>query len=547
MNRSTTATVGEQVAAFLEQCGVGMAFGVISIHNMPMLDALGRRQNIRFVPARGEAGAVNMADAYAWVSGGRGVVTTSTGTGAGNAAGSLVEALAAGSSVLHVTGNIDAEYLGQGRGVIHETKAQDRMLDAVSKRHHTVRSPEAIEATLRTAATEALTPPTGPVSVEIPIDLQYAGGAPSPEPELESPAAAPVAIDGDLDRAVDLIQWAERPLAWAGGGAVPARGPVADLCRRFGIPLITSNAGRGIIPEGDPLVVGNFAASEGGQDLLDRADLLISIGTHFRSNETRHYKLRLPAAHVQIDVDPAAIGRAYPCEIGLVGDAGPVVTAIVERLTEIDRDAWCRQAATTGTAVRETLSRNIGPYAELCRAMREVLPPESPLVRDVTIPASAWGNRLLAVLDPRTNVNARGGGIGQGLGMAVGAATARPDVPTSLMVGDGGLAVHLGELATVAEAQLPVVAIVFNDGGYGVLRNLQDAHFAHRSGVDLLGPDLAKLAGAFGLGYHRLAAAGDSHRVLQRAVADGGPVIVEVDCAAFGEMPVPFVPPVPVS
>lgn len=521
---------------------VTSAFGVVSIHNQPLVDALVAAG--RYTPVRHEATTVNAADGYSRVAESLGIAVTSTGTGAGNAAGSLVEALAAGSRVLHVTGNIDAGYLGQGRGVIHETKAQDRMLDAVSKRQHTIRSPEEIEATLRTAVAETLTPPTGPVSVEVPIDLQYADGGSYSGSSGDAPRAT---IDGDLDRAVDLIQRAERPLVWAGGGAVPARGPVADLCRRFGIPLITSNAGRGIIPEGDPLVVGNFAASDGGQELLDRADLLISIGTHFRSNETRHYKLRMPTAHVQIDVDPAAIGRVYPCEVGLVGDAGPVVAALAERLREIDRTAWCEQVATVAGAVRETLSRNIGPYAELCRAMREVLPPESPLVRDVTIPASAWGNRLLDVVDPTTNVNARGGGIGQGLGMAIGAAIARPDVPTSLMVGDGGLAVHLGELATVAEAQLPVVAIVFNDGGYGVLRNLQDAHFNHRSGVDLLGPDIGKLADAFGLAHHRLAAAGDSHRVLQRAVADGGPVIVEVDCAAFGEMPVPFVPPVPVS
>ncbi len=537
-----SGTAPRVLCELADEHGVASAFGVVSIHNQPLVDALVAAG--KYTPVHHEATTVNAADGYSRVAESLGIAVTSTGTGAGNAAGSLVEALAAGSRVLHVTGNIDADYLGQGRGVIHETKAQDRMLDAVSKRQYTVRAPGEVEATLRTAAAEALKPPTGPVSVELPIDLQYADGGSAPELTAEP---RPAAVHGDLDRAVAMLQRAERPLLWAGGGAIPARAEVADLCRRFGIPVLTSNAGRGVIPEGDPLVVGNFAASDGGQELLERADLLISIGTHFRSNETRHYKLRLPASHIQIDVDPAAIGRAYPCEVGLVGDAATVVAAMTERLTQTDRVSWCDQAATTATAVRQTLSRNIGPYAELCLAMRAVLPPDSPLVRDVTIPASAWGNRLLDVLDPTTNVNARGGGIGQGLGMAIGAATARPDVPTSLIVGDGGLAVHLGELATLAETRLPVVTIVFNDGGYGVLRNLQDAHFAHRSGVDLFGPDLDKLAGAFGLGYHRLANADESRAVLERAVGDGGPVIVEVDCASFGEMPVPFVPPVPVS
>ena len=178
--------------------------------------------------------------------------------------------------------------------------------------------------------------------------------------------------------------------------------------------------------------------------------------------------------------------------------------------------------------------------------MRAVLPADAPLVRDVTIPASSWGNRLLPVLDPTTNVNARGGGIGQGLGMAIGAAVARPDVPTALMVGDGGLLVHLGDLATVAQEQLPIVVLVFDDGGYGVLRNLQDAHVGRRSGVDLVTPDFRLLADSFSIAHHRLSDPADSSSTLRRAVEADGPCLVEIDCAAFGPMPVPFVPPVPV-
>jgi acetolactate synthase-1/2/3 large subunit len=540
--RPTAPRVVAEVAA--EQ-GVRSAFGIVSVHNLPLVDALAEAG--RYTPVRHEATAVNAADGYSRVAESLGMAVTSTGTGAGNAAGSLVEALTAGSRVLHLTGNIDTAYLGRGRGVIHETKAQDRMLEAVSKAHHTVTSAADIEPTIRLAIHQALTAPTGPVSVELPIDLQYSS-SPSSAP---SRAAADTdgeepAIEGDLERAVDALNRAERPLIWAGGGAIGARDLVAELARRFAIPVLTSNAGRGVLPEDDPLVVGNFAATTSGQELLDRADLLVSIGTHFRSNETRHYKLRLPAAHIQIDVDPAAIGRAYPCQIGLVGRAATVVAALVDRLAPTDRPAWREAVSATRAEVRRQLEHDIGPYAELCRAMRTVLPDESPLVRDVTIPSSSWGNRLLPILDPTTNVNARGGGIGQGLGMAIGAATARRGVPTGLMVGDGGLAVHLGELATVAQEQLPVVVIVFDDGGYGVLRNTQDAHVGRRSGVDLVGPDLRVLAEAFSLPHHRLADPADSLPVLERAVAGAGPALVEVDCAAFGPMPVPFVPPVPV-
>ena len=523
---------------------VAAAFGIVSVHNQPLVDALVAAG--RYTAVRHEATAVNAADGYSRVADSLGIAVTSTGTGAGNAAGSLVEALTAGSRVLHVTGNIDAGYLGKGRGVIHETKAQDRMLAAVSKAQHTITDPTQIRPVFRRAVAEALTAPTGPVSVEIPIDLQYAAAVQPDSGPRSNSNGSPDAIVGDLDQAVALLDGAERPVVWAGGGAVPAREAVAEFCRRFAIPLVTSNAGRGIIPEGDPLVIGNFAARPGGQDLLDQADVLLSIGTHFRSNETRHYKLRLPPTHVQIDVDPAAIGRAYPCDVGLVGTAGVAIAELTDRLSERDRSDWLAVASDTAVSVRQQLEADIGPYAELCRAMRSLLPDDAPLVRDVTIPASAWGNRLLPVLDPTTNVNARGGGIGQGLGMAIGAATARSDVPTALMVGDGGLAVHLGEFATLAQEQLPVVVLIFNDGGYGVLRNLQDAHIGRRSGVDLFTPDFAALASAFSMPHRRLDSPDKAHAVLEQAIADGGPTVIEVDCDAFGPMPVPFVPPVPV-
>jgi len=543
-DRVRAAAAPSTLCALAREADVAAAFGVVSIHNQPLVDALVAEG--RYIAVRHEATAVNAADGYSRVSEGLGLAVTSTGTGSGNAAGSLIEALTAGSRVLHVTGNIESGYLDQGRGVIHETKAQAQMLDAVSKAAYTVRAAEDIEATLRGAAAEALRAPTGPVSVEIPIDLQYASADATSTASTETPSAT-APITGDIDRAVELLARAQRPVVWAGGGAQSARHLMAALCERLDIPLLTSNAGRGVIPEDNPLVIGNFAASANGQRLLDAADLILSVGTHFRSIETRHYKLRLPPVHIQIDIDPAAIGRVYEAEVGLCGSALDVISALDERLIDTHRTEWRSFAGEIRTEARQTLERAIGPYTGLCRAMRRVLPSDSPLVRDITIPSSSWGNRLLDVLDPTTNVNPRGGGIGQGLGMAIGAAAARPEVPTSLMVGDGGLMVHLGELATIAQEQPWLVAIVFNDGGYGVLRNLQDAHFDHRAGVDLINPDFASLAGAFDLGYERLGDEAQALTVLKRAVANGGPVLVEVDCAAYGPMAEPFVPPVPIS
>ncbi|MEM1102828.1 MAG: thiamine pyrophosphate-binding protein, partial [Pseudomonadota bacterium] len=158
----------------LAQAGVDTAFGVISIHNMPILDAIGRGGAIRFAPSRGEAGGVNMADAFARVRGELGVAITSTGTAAGNAAGAMVEALTAGSPVLHITGQIETEHLDKDRAYIHEAPRQLDMLRAVSKAAFRISSPQAAAGVLRKAIETALSAPTGPVSLEIPIDVQAA-------------------------------------------------------------------------------------------------------------------------------------------------------------------------------------------------------------------------------------------------------------------------------------------------------------------------------------------------------------------------------------
>lgn len=128
--------------------------------------------------------------------------------------------------------------------------------------------------------------------------------------------------------------------------------------------------------------------------------------------------------------------------------------------------------------------------------------------------------------------------------MGIGAALARPDTPTVVLAGDGGLAVHLGELLTLAQERPALTLVVFNDGGYGVLRNMQDRYSERRSGVDLTTPDFERLAGACGLPYARIAGAEHAHPVLEHAVASGGPVLVEVDLAELGPMKNPFTPPV---
>ncbi len=541
-------TGGDVLVEVMRRHGITHAFGVVSIHNLPLVEAVDR--DLTFVEMRHEAAAVNAADAFSRASGGIGVALTSTGTGAGNAAGSMVEALTAGSRVLHITGQIESEYLAPARpeasrGVIHEFPGQPQMLDAISAHSTTITDAKDVAAELETAIARIQSAPSGPASVEWPTDLQYLATPDTQRPCEVSPrpVAAPDARAVTL--AAALLSDARTPLIWLGGGADGAGEALTDLAHRLGAGILTSNSGRGIVPEDDPLVIGNFATTPAVRDLIRDADVLLAVGTHFRSNETASYSLRLPQKLIQIDVEPTTVGRVYPTTVGIVGDADRSVRAIAELLGPPAADAeWTTRVTEVRERVRADLTAYIGGYAEICSAIREHLPAESVIARDVTIPSSQWGNRLLPIYDRATNVFPLGGGIGQGLAMGIGAAHARPEVPTMVIAGDGGLAVHLGELASLAGTGAHVIVLVFNDGGYGVLRNMQEKNGFRRSGVDLYTPRFDLLAASMDLPYRLVQGAGSIATALENAVAHPGPSIIEVDVEALDPAPGPFVPPV---
>ncbi|MBY4275536.1 thiamine pyrophosphate-binding protein [Rhodococcus fascians] len=538
-------TGGDVLVDVMRRHGVTTAFGVISIHNLPLVEAVDR--DLEFVEMRHEAAAVNAADAYARATGGIGVALTSTGTGAGNAAGSMIEALTAGSRVLHITGQIETEFLAPNRpapsrGVIHEFPKQPQLLDAVSVHSATISDVKDVAVELETAIRRIRSAPTGPASIEWPSDLQYLATPEKQRPFEMTDVPVPIADADTIARAVELIEAANAPLFWLGGGAAGAGPELTELAHRVGAGILTSNSGRGIVPETDPLVIGNFATTPQGRALLADSDLLIAVGTHFRSNETASYSLSLPDNIIQIDVEPSTIGRVYPATVGIVGDARTVLASLADRVAA--QPGWAARVTDVRESVRSDLTEYIGGYADICAAIRSILPDSSPIARDVTIPSSQWGNRLLPILERETNIFPLGGGIGQGLAMGIGAAHGRRDVPTLVMVGDGGIAVHLGELASLAGSNAHVIVVVFNDGGYGVLRNMQEANGFRRSGVDLHTPRFDLLAASLDIPHRLIQRVETFADALTEAVGRTGPSIIEIDVASVEPTPGPFVPPV---
>lgn len=541
-------TVGELVVRFLQACGVRTAFGVISIHNMPILDAFHRLGQIRFVSARGEAGACNMADAAARISGVLGVCVTSTGTGCGNAAGAMVEAMTAGTPLLHLTGQIESEFIDRDLGFIHEHPAQLAMLRSVGKQAFRIRNPQSALATLREAVRLAQTPPCGPVSIEIPIDVQ-AMLLPLPD-DLSPPGGAPLAPQPQaLAGLAAQLKDKRRPLLWLGGGARGAGAAVRRLVD-MGWAVVTSVQGRGVLPEDHPASLGSYNLQKSTEAFYGSVDALLVVGSRLRSNETLTYKLNLPARRYRIDVDPLAQDRAYTSEVFVQGDAQLSLGALADALEgrmHIDPNyaADVRQARLAAEAI---VDGTIGPYVALKNGLQRVAGPSLWWVRDITLSNTMWGNRAPRLNHPRAGVHALGGGIGQGLAMGIGVAVANQvhalGRKTVVLAGDGGFMLNLGELACAVQEQAQLVVLLMNDRRYGVIRNIQDAVYGSRHCyVDLHTPDFAALCASMQAGYLLLDQPARTEAVLSQALAMPGPVVVEVDMAAWGDFPVKFAGP----
>jgi acetolactate synthase I/II/III large subunit len=577
---NTTITVGGLCAEFLATIGVRAAFGVISIHNMPILDGFHTRGKIRFVSARGEAGACNMADAYARVNQHLGVVVTSTGTGAGNAAGAMVEALTAGTPMLHLTGQIESPYLDLNLGFIHEAQDQLGMLRAVGKAAYRISKPEEALEVLKQAVTLAFTPPCGPVSIEMAIDVQKMRLERPTELEaisgLTLQSLLPVAQSPhglQLDALVEVLKSSKRPLLWLGGGARHASSAV-DRLVKLGFGVVTSVQGRGTLAEDHPQSMGAFNLQKAAQDLYAASDAMLVVGSRLRSNETLTYKLQLPKNLYRVDANPKACDQhPYQAHQFICADAALTLHALADKLegkTSID-GTWTAQIQAARAAAEVQVDSGLANYIALKNSVKDLVDaatkrqPDSPpaWVRDITLSNTMWGNRSVNLTKPWQGVHALGGGIGQGLQMAIGASIANTMTPQSAtadssptlqgsrkviaLVGDGGLMLNVGELACAVQERASLLLIVMNDQRYGVIKNIQDADYGSRHAyVELHTPNFAILCESIGVRHHLLDVPAQSEAILGKAweqVAAGSVVMVEVDMQAWGAFAVKFAGP----
>lgn len=534
---TTKVTVGEVVARVLEEHGVSDVFGLISIHNLPIADAIGRRDKIKFICSRGEAGCVNMADAYSRFKG-LGVAITSTGAGSGNAIGSLVEACNAGSPVIHITGQVEKEYLDRDASFIHEAADQFGYLKSSSKAAFRILSPEHAAGMVREAIRIATTVPKGPVSIEIPIDVQATTIELPAELSYVGALQLPEAPKAAVDFVAEQIKSAKKPILWIGGGCIEASDEIKKLAD-MGIPVVSSTHARGVLADSHPRSLNAFHNSSEVEKLLTDSDVCIVIGSRLRSNETKTYSLKFPENLIQIDATPMAQQRNYSVKHFFCGEAKSFLTRLVEQLgdtSKVDSDYDQRIKAAKDFAIN-ALETQLGPYAELCYSLRKALPEDGILVRDITMSGSTWGSRLFPVNQPLQNIHSLAGAIGLGLSHGIGTAIANPDKKTVALVGDGGLMLGVGEIATAIQENANMILLVMNDGGYGVMRGIQKEYFDGRQYYnELHTPSFVALGEAMGCKSYRADSLEEFDIKINKAMNQEGMCLVEVNMTAIGPL-----------
>lgn len=532
--KKETMTGGKAVVEALKAEGVDTVFGIISIHMLPVYDALRADRSVRLLIPRHEMTGGFMADGYHRVTGKPGVYLTSTGPGAANSMGAAIESYYTCSKVLQLTGQIESYWLDKGKMALHEVKDQLGMFAATGCGTARAAKTADIAPTIHQAMLRLRVGAPRPQVVEIPIDQQYASG-PAEIGALATPEAkAPT--DGDLDAAANLLMKAGRPVIWAGGGVhgAEAHAELKRLAELLGAAVYLTRGGRGAISEDHPLVVGNYFGERPGRTYLQNADAVLGIGTKFSWQTTQQFSTQLTKNLIRVDLDPAVLQNNYPAAVAIEADIRTTLRGLIARVEAKGHRAPADAESKIGALKAELREgfRQFRPLtAELMDRLDRATPHEAVLVTDSTIPAYWGANQYLPVRSHRGFMTARLAAIGPGYPMALGAQAADPSRPVLCLAGDGGFVMHIGEFATAVQERLPVVLVIFNNRGYGVLKKLQKTFMGGREfAVDLYTPDFVAAAKAFGIEGERAETPEALEAAVRRGFAAKAPYVI--DCVA---------------
>jgi len=538
-------TGGEAVVESLKREGVEYLFSIPGVQIMGVFDALYGEKDLRLVVVRHEQTALYMADGYARVKGNPGVGLVVPGPGVQNALAAVGTAYACSSPVLLLAGQIETKDLGRDGGALHEVNDQLDMVRPVTKWCRRVMKVEEIPGAIQEAMRQMKTGRPRPTEVEIPWDTMRSSGEVEFFPRETLRPAEP--DQQSVRRAAELLVRAQKPLIWAGGGAIisDASAELEELAEILGAPVAMTAQGKGAIPENHPLSLeGAYYGFGPVRWAMAGADVVLTVGTRITWQQAwPSTALKPPQKLIQLDADPSMIGKNYPAEVAVVSDAKAALKALVEevRKKKVNKDRWASSELDQFRKNHQNWLREKAPLQhQIIRTLRNELDEDAIFVCGVTN-IGYWANLSYEVRRPRTYITSSYfATLGYSFPTALGAKLAAPDRPVVCVVGDGGFLYGCAELATAVRYGINLITVVFTDNAFGSTKSDQQVNFQGRVfGTELNNPDFSRLAELFGAKGMKA----DPERLgkaLREALAANRPVLIEV--------PIPtLIPPFQIS
>jgi acetolactate synthase I/II/III large subunit len=537
-------TGGMAIVDALIANGVERVYGLPGAQMYPLFDALHQRSDqIRTFGARHEQTCGYMAFGEARSTGNPGVFAVVPGPGVLNTAAALVTALGCCAPVLCITGQVPSEFIGRGRGHLHEIPDQLATLKSITKWAARIERVEDAPEVINEAFRQMLSGRPGPVAIEMAWDVMSATAQVARLPAAVIPIS-PKPTPSDIDAASRLVVAANRPMIMVGSGAQHAGVEVLELAELLDAPVMAFRGGRGIVAENHALSISSYAANQ----LWPTCDLLIGIGTRLEMPYMRWSGMMAlidrPAAPphlIRIDIDPSEMQRLIP-HAGIIADAVTGTRTLIDAIkfarsqralpTPADR----RYIANVKKEARGKIEK-VQPQLAYLDVIRACLPDDGFFVSELSQVGftSYFGFEVRA---PRTYVSeGYQGTLGFGFPTALGVKAANPDRAVVSVTGDGGFMFAMQELATAAQEQIALVTLLFNNGAYGnVLRDQQTSFGGRIQGAELNNPDFMMLAAAFGIEAHRVASPDALRPVLTAALKSTKPVLIEVSVPRGSEV-----------
>ena len=530
----------EIICESLLQEGVEVLFGHPGGAILPFYDALWAYPQLRHVLVRHEQSAAHAADGYARITGKPGVCVATSGPGATNLITGIMGAKADSIPLVAITGQVARAAMG--------TEAFQEcdicsIASVCTKRTYLVMSANDLARTVRDAFRVAQEGRPGPVLIDVPRDVQLEEAEFEPAPR--EPAAAGPALSAEtlenVQKAAALINQAERPVIIAGHGIVHSRAfdELLALAERTGIPVINTLLGLSGFPRNHPQSLGMLGmhGMYWCNMVVDQADVLIGLGMRFDDRVTGRVSGFAPHARIiHLDIEPTQVGRIVPAEVPLVGDARPVLQALVPLVEWAERPEWMATIARLKAqhpslaipAPDPSSNRALLPQQVLVE-LNEAIQDDDAIVVTGVGQHQMWAAQYLFMNRPNSFVTSGGlGAMGFEVPAALGAQLGRPGATVWSVAGDGGFQMTLQELVTAVQEKLPVKIAIFNNGYLGMVRQWQEMFFdGHLKDVPMPGPDYVKLANAYDIPALRVEHQEDVAAALQEAKAHDGPFLIE--------------------